>query len=150
MLLHLQGIRIKQAIQKEMLGAFDNISMEPNLAAFNNWQGACERIKNTPLPMNYQYFTKLFLYVFIFVVPLCLIGDFAKTDIALGVVPVSCLISFVFSAMNKVGEINENPFDNNISDIPMTALRNVIERDLKEMLGEQLPEQIVAKNGYLF
>ena len=65
-LLHTQGLRIKQAMQKEMLGAFDNISMEPNLATFSNWQGACERIKNTPLPMNYQYFTKLFLYVFIF------------------------------------------------------------------------------------
>ncbi|TDM00423.1 MAG: hydrogenase [Flavobacteriaceae bacterium] len=77
-LLHIQGVRIKQAMQVEMLGAFDNISMEPNLATFSNWQGACERIKNTPLPMNYQYFTKLFLYVFIFVLPLCLIGDFEK------------------------------------------------------------------------
>jgi putative membrane protein len=45
-LLHTQGIRIKEAMQKEMLGAFDNISMEPNLATFSNWQGACERIKN--------------------------------------------------------------------------------------------------------
>lgn len=51
-LLHTQGTRIKEAMQKEMLGAFDNISMEPNLATFSNWQGACERIKNTPLPMN--------------------------------------------------------------------------------------------------
>ena len=67
MLLHTKGLRIKEAIQQEILGAFDNISMEPNLATFNNWQGACERIKNTPLPMNYQYFTKLFLYVFIFI-----------------------------------------------------------------------------------
>lgn len=150
MLLHMQGQRIKEAIQKEMLGAFDNISMEPNLATFSNWQGACERIKNTPLPMNYQYFTKLFLYVFIFVLPFCLVGDFAKMGIAFGIIPVSVIITFVFSVMNKVGEINENPFDNAISDVPMTALCNTIERDLKEMLGEELPEQIKSKNGYLF
>jgi putative membrane protein len=149
-LLHTQGLRIKQAMQKEMLGAFDNISMEPNLATFSNWQGACERIKNTPLPMNYQYFTKLFLYVFIFFLPICLIGDFTKMNIGFLVIPVSFVISFVFAVMNRVGEINENPFENQMSDIPMTALCNTIERDLKEMLGEQMPEKLVPQNGFLY
>lgn len=150
-LLKLQGIRIKEAIRTEMLGAFDNISMEPNLAAFNNWQGACERIKNTPLPMNYQYFTKLFLYVFIFILPFCLIGDFSKLKIEFLLVPVSVIISFVFAVMNRVGELNENPFENQMSDIPMTALCNTIERDLKEMLGEEiLPAKAAPVNGYLY
>jgi ion channel-forming bestrophin family protein len=150
-LLHQQGLRIKEAMQKEMLGAFDNISMEPNLATFSNWQGACERIKNTPLPMNYQYFTKLFLYVFIFVLPICLIGDFAKMNIDFMVIPVSFTICFVFAVMNRVGEINENPFENQMSDIPMTALCNTIERDLKEMLGERnLPSKLEPIDGYLF
>lgn len=148
-LLHTQGLRIKEAMQKEMLGAFDNISMEPNLAIFSNWQGACERIKNTPLPMNYQYFTKLFLYVFIFVLPICLIGDFAKLDISVLVIPVSFIICFVFAVMNRVGELNENPFENQTSDIPMTALCNTIERDLKEMLNETLPQKSEPQNGYL-
>lgn len=149
-LLHTQGIRIKEAMQKEMLGAFDNISMEPNLATFSNWQGACERIKNTPLPMNYQYFTKLFLYVFIFVLPICLIGDFTKMNIDFMVIPVSLIICFVFAVMNRVGEINENPFENQMSDIPMTALCNTIERDLKEMLGEAMPEKLEPQHGFLY
>jgi putative membrane protein len=149
-LLHIQGLRIKEGMRTEMLGAFDNISMEPNLATFSKWQGACERIKNTPLPMNYQYFTKLFLYVFIFVLPLCLIGDFAKMHISFLIIPVSFMISFVFSVMNRVGEINENPFDNQMSDIPMTALCNTIERDLKEMLGENLPKKSEPENGFLY
>jgi putative membrane protein len=151
MLLHTQGMRIKEAMRMEILGAFDNISMEPNLATFNNWQGACERIKNTPLPMNYQYFTKLFLFVFIFILPLCLAGDFYKMNMGWMVIPVSFIISFVFAVMNRVGEINENPFENNMQDIPMTALCNTIERDLKEMLGEQdLPQKAIAQNGYLY
>lgn len=150
-LLHLQSIRIKEAMRLEMLGAFDNISMEPNLATFNNWQGACERIKNTPLPMNYQYFTKLFLYVFIFVLPISLVGDFAKVNMAWLAIPVSFLISFVFAVMNRVGEINENPFENQLQDVPMTSLCNTIERDLKEMLGEtNLPQKITPENGYLY
>ncbi len=150
MLLHTQGIRIKEAMQKEMLGTFDNISMEPNLASFSNWQGACERIKNTPLPMNYQYFTKVFLYVFIFILPLALIADFTKMNASWMVIPVSFIICFVFAVMNRVGEINENPFENQIQDIPMTALCNTIERDLKEMLGEPLPDKIEPQNGFLY
>jgi putative membrane protein len=148
-LLNTQGIRIKEAMLREILGAFDNISMEPNLATFNNWQGACERIKNTPLPMNYQYFTKLFLYVFIFVLPFSLVSDFFKQKVDFLIIPVSFIISFIFSIMNRVGEINEAPFENVITDVPLTALCNTIERDLKEMLGEQdRPEKLAAKKGF--
>lgn len=150
MLLYTQGMRIKEAMQQEMLGGFDNISMEPNLATFSNWQGACERIKNTPLPMNYQYFTKLFLYVFIVILPLSLIADFTKMSMDYLVIPISFIICFVFAVMNKVGEINENPFANWFTDVPMTALCNTIERDLKEMLGETLPEKLAPVDGYLF
>lgn len=149
-LLLIQGIRIKEAMHREVLGAFDNISMEPNLATFNNWQGACERIKNTPLLMNYQYFTKLFLYVFIVLLPLCLIGGFSSLAMQASIIPLSFVISFMFAVMNKVGELNENPFDNTISDIPMTALCNTIERDLKEMIAESLPPKMEAEQGYLF
>ena len=149
-LLHIQGLRIKEAMQNEMLGVFDNISMEPKLATFSNWQGACERIKNTPLPMNYQYFTRLFLYVFIFVLPICRIGDFAKMNISVLIIPVSFIICFVFAIMNRVDEINENPFENLVSNVPITAMCNTIERDLKEMLGEPMPEKLEAENDYLF
>ncbi len=70
-------------------------------------------------------------------------GDFAKMNM-------SFMISFVFAVMKKVGEINENPFENEISAIPMTALCNTIERDLKEMPGEPIPAKTTAHNGYLY
>lgn len=83
-LLHTQGMRIKAAMQKEMLGAFDNIHLDPYLAAFSHWQGGCEQIKDTPLQMNYKYFAKRFLYVYIFAFPVSLVGDFARMDICVG------------------------------------------------------------------
>ena len=52
--------------------------------------------------------------------------------------------------MGKVGEVNEDPFENRITDIPMTSMCNTIERDLKEMLGEIVPEKLEAQNGYIF
>lgn len=151
MLLHTQGIRIKEGMRAEILGQFDNISLEPTLSGFNNFQGACERIKNTPLLRQYDFFTRLFLIVFILLLPFCLIGDFAKMELAPLMPAISILISFVFATMGKVGEVNEDPFENRITDVPLTALCNTIERDLREMLGEtDLPEKMTPKDGYLF
>lgn len=82
--------------------------------------------------------------------PICTIGDLIKLNIEYLVIPVSFIISFVFAVMNRVGEINENPFENQTSNIPMTALCNTIERDLKEMVGENIPEKLEAENGYLY
>lgn len=149
MLLLTQGKRIKEAMKAELLGAFDNISLEPTLASFNNFQGGCERIKNTPLLRQYHFFTRLFLLTFMAVLPFALIADFNKMGIPLLMVPVSILISFVFGVMGKVGEVNEDPFENKITDLPLTALCNTIERDLKEMLGEPMPEKMKAQQGYL-
>lgn len=150
-LLQTQGIRIREGMRTEILGAFDNISLEPTLAGFNNFQGACERIKNTPLLRQYHFFTKLFLLVFMAVLPFSLIADFHKMDTPALMIPVSILISFVFGVMGKVGEVNEDPFENRITDIPMTSMCNTIERDLKEMLGEtNLPPKLEPENGFLF
>jgi predicted membrane chloride channel (bestrophin family) len=37
-------------------------------------------------------------------------------------ISVSFLLSFALFIMNRVGEIIENPFENDIQDIPMTVL----------------------------
>jgi len=149
-LLQTQGIRIKEGMRSEILGPFDNISLEPTLAGFNNFQGACERIKNTPLLRQYHYFTRLFLLVFMAVLPFSLINDFTKMGYPALMVPLSILVSFVFGVMGKVGEVNEDPFVNRITDVPLAALCNTIERDLKEMLGEtHLPPKLEPVKGFL-
>jgi putative membrane protein len=151
LLLLRQGIRIKEGMKEEILGAFDNISLEPTLAGFNNFQGSCERIKNTPLLRQYDFFTRLFLFVFIALLPFSLIGDFVKLNVDYLMIPASLVISYVFATMGKVGEVNEDPFENKITDIPMTALCNTLERDLKEMLGEMdLPTKLEPAKGFLF
>lgn len=150
-LLFLQGKRIKDGMEAGILGAFDNISLEPTLAGFNNFQGACERIKNTPLLRQYHFFTRLFLLAFMAVLPFSLIADFQKMGAPVLMVPLSILVSFVFGVMGKVGEVNEDPFENRITDVPMTAICLTIERDLKEMLGEMnLPEKHAPQNGFLY
>lgn len=144
------GQKIYEAMANGTLGGFDSFQLEGQLLALTNFQGNCERIKDTPLLRQYDYFTRVFMYVFIVLLPLSLIGDFAKLNIDYLTLPVSLIISFVFAIIGKVGQVNEDPFENKITDVPLTALCNTIERDLKEMLGqESLPAKAVPNNGFL-
>lgn len=150
-LLQTQSIRLKDGVRREVIGAFDPISIEPNMAAFNNWQGACERIKNTPLPRHYDFFTRLFLWAFMLLLPLAMLSLFNIPATSWMVIPVSVVIVFIYAIINRTGDVLENPFENTINDAPMTALCLTIERDLREMLGEtDLPPAALSENGYLF
>lgn len=145
------GKKIYEAMANGTLAGFDSFQMEGQLLALANYQGGCERIKNTPLLRQYDFFTRLFLYTFILLLPFSLIGDFTKMNIDYLMIPVSIIISFVFAIIGKVGEVNEDPFENRITDVPLTAMCNTIERDLREMLGEtDLPKKLEPENGFLF
>jgi putative membrane protein len=65
-------------------------------------------------------------------------------------IPFSVLISWVFFSMESIGDASENPFENAINDIPMTAICRNIEIDLRQILGEtNLPERIQPVDGIL-
>jgi ion channel-forming bestrophin family protein len=147
----LMGKNIYQAMANGTLGGFDSFQMEGQLLALANYQGGCERIKNTPLLRQYDFFTRVFLYVFMLLLPFSLIGEFGRMNIDYLMIPISVVISFVFAIIGKVGEVNEDPFENKITDVPLTALCNTIERDLLEMLGESdLPPKSSPENGFLY
>jgi putative membrane protein len=147
----LMGKHIYEAMADGTLGGFDSFQMEGQLLALANYQGGCERIKNTPLLRQYHFFTKLFSLVFMLVLPFSLVADFDKAGLVFLLIPVSVLVSFVFGVMARVGEVNEDPFENQITDVPLTALCITIERDLREMLGEpQLPPKAKPENGAVF
>ena len=148
--MQLIGQRIYRAMADGTLGGFDSFQMEGQLLALANYQGGCERIKNTPLLRQYHFFTRLFLQVFIVLLPFCLVADLERMGIGWVVVPVALLISFVFAIIGKVGEVNEDPFEGRVTDVPLNALCNTIERDLRELLGDtDVPAKLQPVDGYL-
>lgn len=152
-ILYRQGSRIYDAMANGTLQGFDSFQLEGCLAQFANYQGACERIKDTPLPRQYDFFTRLFVWLFATVLPFGLLSLFtAAPALAWLIIPLSVLIAGVFTIMEKTGAVNEDPFENRITDVPLTALCNTIERDLLEQLGGEqvLPEKLQPVDGYLF
>lgn len=147
----LMGQKIYKAMQEGTLAGFDSFQIEGQLLALANAQGGCERIKNTPMLRQYDYFTRVFLYTFIVVLPFTLIADFTKMEMPWLTIPLSIIISVVFAIIGKVGAVNEDPFENRITDVPLTSMCITIERDLREMLGEkELPPAATSVDGYIY
>ncbi|MBV6647373.1 MAG: hypothetical protein KI790_18085 [Cyclobacteriaceae bacterium] len=118
---------------------FEHINLMTEIEALYDQQGKCERIKNTPFPRQYAYFSSVFVWIFIWLLPFGLAEEFHELGGESTVwltVPFSILISWIFSTMEIVGDNSEDPFENYVNDVPMSAICRNIEIDLLEMMGE--------------
>ncbi len=160
-LVKLQGLHLKELLQQGKITEFDKQIFHNNMEELYNLQGMCERIKNTPFPRQYAYFSTLFCWIFLLLLPFGLLDVFenklAEFDSGLHawfvflMIPFSVLISWIFVTMEKVGSNSEDPFEGRINDVPMTALCRTIEIDLKDMLNESpLPEKVQPKDHILY
>ena len=152
-LLRQQSDELRQLHQRGLLSEFRHVALMGTIQDMFNAQGGCERIKNTPFPRQYAYFSYVFVWVFAAVLPLGLVDEFDK----LGpghiwlMIPFAVLVSWVFNTIEVVGHTSENPFENDIYDVPMTAICRSIEIDLRELLGEtELPPKIEAVKDVLY
>ena len=150
-LLHQQDIRFKVGVETKWIAEVNLISFDMKLTSLQEQQGHCERIKRTPMLRQYTYFTHLFLWVFLLITPFSLLSLVSDKAFQWMVIPLSFIVAFMFSVLNRTGEISEDPFENKEQDVPMTAICNNIERDLRQLLGEtELPPKVEPKDGYLF
>ena len=152
-LLRGQGERIRKLIEGKprLIEEFRFISLSDLLTEMYTLQGKCERIKNTPFPRQYAYFSAVFVWIFNTLLPFGIVGEFGDRGPLIWLtVPLTVVISWIFFTMETVGDSSEDPFENFVNDVPMTALCRTIEIDLRQMLGEtDLPEPIAPYNDIL-
>jgi putative membrane protein len=89
------AVRVKDAVREGMVGQFDPITLEPALAALNGAATTSQRIKHTPSPRQYDYFTRLAVAAFSTLLPLGLLGALPSSD-AWWAVPLTAVIAGVF------------------------------------------------------
>ncbi|GAA0872667.1 bestrophin family ion channel [Gangjinia marincola] len=156
-----QGVDVAKLKREGKLDGFQEDQLMSCLEEFYNLQGKCERIKNTPFPRQYGYFSKVFTWIFVLLIPFGLLNVFEKhlleytTDgmewMIFLQIPFSVLISWIFTTMEIVGDNSEDPFEGRVNDVPMTALCRTIEIDLRDMLNQvELPKPIQPKDHILY
>ena len=155
-LLRYQSNELRELEGRGLLSEFRQVAMMQTIQDLFNAQGGCERIKNTPFPRQFAFFSFVFVWVFAAILPLGLVEEL-DSRAALGqyhvwlMVPFSVLVSWVFNVIEVVGHTSENPFENDIYDVPMTSICRNIEIDIRELLQEtELPPKIEAIHDIMY
>ncbi|MDE1154838.1 MAG: bestrophin family ion channel [Acidobacteriaceae bacterium] len=140
------GQLLQQARERNWFDALAWQALDRNLDDLADAQGGLERIKNTPMPKQYDYFPQLFVNIYCLVLPMGMVEHLGWFT-PLG----STLVGFMFLALDKIGRDLEDPFDNTIFDVPMTSITKSIEINLRQLLGETaFPEPEKPIHGVLW
>ncbi|HVG26802.1 MAG TPA: bestrophin family ion channel [Acidobacteriaceae bacterium] len=140
------GSRLRDCRDRNWVDSIEWQAMDGNLDDLADAQGGTERIKNTPMPKQYDYFPQLFVQIYCLVLPVGLVETLGWFT-PLG----STLVGFMFLALDKIGRDLEDPFDNTVFDVPMTAICKTIEINLRQLLGEtELPDPEKPIHGVLW
>jgi putative membrane protein len=100
------------------------------LQSFTDVCGACERIKNTPIPYSYSAFIKKFIFIYVLTLPFSYV-------FALGfyVIPVVVFIFYVLASLELIAEEIEDPFGTDANDLPTEKIASNIKKHVEEIFG---------------
>ncbi|MEQ8470171.1 MAG: bestrophin family ion channel [Marinoscillum sp.] len=103
--------------------------LDKELKGFTDIIGACERIKSTPIPYSYSMFIKKFLFIYAITLPVSFMWDFGYWTIGIVMLAFYFLVS-----IELISEEIEDPFGNDINDLPLNELALKIKRNVSEIL----------------
>ncbi len=137
---------LRESKQRNEISDYRWVRMDSTLSELCNIFGACERIKNTPLPRQYDFFPRILVTMYCLMLPFGLVeGMGMLTPIG------STVISFIFVALDTVGREIEAPFENTVHDTPMTSLSRSIEINLRQLFGENpVAAEVKPLDGFVY
>ncbi len=114
------------------------------LSDLSNAQGGLERIRNTPLAIQFSAVPRLLVRIFCLVLPLSMVQELGWIT-PLG----STVVGFLFVALDEIGADLESPFASGPHAVPMHAITRTIEIDLREAVGDPAPAPMQPVGGVL-
>ncbi len=105
------------------------IILNNELQSFTDICGACERIKNTPIPYSYSAFIKKFIFIYVLTLPFAyvfILGYF--------VIPVVVFIFYVLASLELIAEEIEDPFGTDDNDLPTKKISENIKKHIEELI----------------
>lgn len=120
-----------QLNKKGQVSNEDLMRLDDELGSLVNILGACERIKNTPIPFSYSIFLKKFVFIYIATLPIGFVPSFQYWT-----VPIVCFIFYVLVSLEILAEEIEDPFGLDDNDLPTQNLSDKIKANVKEIFEE--------------
>lgn len=103
--------------------------INPELLSFTDICGACERIRNTPIPYSYSMFIKKFIFFYVLTLPIGYVFSLGYY-----VIPVVTFIFYVLASLELIAEEIEEPFGRDGNDLPLDRMSENIQKHVSEIL----------------
>ncbi|MDX1910144.1 MAG: bestrophin family ion channel [Saprospiraceae bacterium] len=103
--------------------------LNAELQSFTDICGACERIKNTPIPYSYSVFIKKFIIIYVATLPFGFVFNLGYY-----VVPIVGFIFFVLASLELIAEEIEEPFGADENDLPLGKMARGIQLHIHELI----------------
>ncbi|RTY88601.1 hypothetical protein EKM02_00120 [Flavobacterium sp. RSP49] len=97
--------------------------------SFTDICGACERIKNTPIPYSYSAFIKKFIFIYVLTLPFGYVFSLGYY-----VIPVVVFIFYVLASLELIAEEIEDPFGMDANDLPTKKMAENIKKHVEELI----------------
>jgi ion channel-forming bestrophin family protein len=124
-------LKINELNQKKVISNEQLLYINPELLSFTDNIGACERIRNTPIPYSYSLFLKKAIFLYILTMPIGFVMDFKYWSI-----PIVSLVFYAFAGIEVIAEEIEDPFGHDANDLPTDQISVNIKKNLIEILEE--------------
>ncbi|GAA4467597.1 bestrophin family ion channel [Nemorincola caseinilytica] len=105
------------------------IVLNEEMRSFLDICGACERIKNTPIPYSYSTFIKKFIFMYILTLPIGLVFSLHYL-----LIPIVALVFYVLASLEMIAEEIEDPFGSDPNDLPMKKMTENIGKNVSDIL----------------
>jgi ion channel-forming bestrophin family protein len=138
------GDQIAEGRRKHWIHPFYVPVIEASLVSLTDIQGACERIKSTPIPYSYTVLMHRIVAVY------CVLLPFGLDEAVGWATPAVVLcISYALFGLAAIGEEVEQPFGFDPNDLPLSTISRAIEATLRQRIGEPPPKLFKPRNGIL-
>lgn len=121
--------RVNRLYQEGIIKGDQLITLNAELQSFTDICGACERIKNTPIPFSYSVFLKKFIFFYVMTLPLSFVFSLGYITI-----PVVAFIFYVLASLELIAEEIEDPFGDDANDLPTQKIADNIRKHVREIL----------------
>lgn len=105
------------------------IVINSELQNFTDVCGACERIRNTPIPFSYSAFIKKFIFFYVMSMPFGYVFSLGYL-----IVPMIVFVFFVLASLELIAEEIEDPFGWDANDLPLDTICGNIRLHVSELL----------------
>jgi putative membrane protein len=122
--------KLQELNREQKISAEQMLFINQELMSFLDICGACERIKNTPIPYSYSVFIKKFIFLYVLTLPIGLVFTLGYI-----VIPVVVFVFYVLGSLELIAEEIEEPFGHDANDLPMQQMCENIKRNVEEILA---------------